>query len=381
MKKIVFLSVTILAVLSLSVANAQSTNMVNPIPTGASFLTIAPDARAGALGDAGVATAPDVNDNYWNPAKLAFIEGETHFSMSYIPWLRQFVSDVKVANASFAQKLNETSSIGASLRYFNFGNVDLYDDAQNPQGTYQPNEFAIDGSYAHRFGNNFSLGLSLRYIHSNLINGTYSGMEVRAANSVAADASFYYKQPTQQFGKDALFAFGVNISNIGSKISYADGGPQYFLPTNLRIGAANTWCIDELNQVTVALDLNKLLVPTPPLRDASGNIMQGSDDNRSVVSGIFGSFTDAPGGFKEEMQEISYSPAVEYWYNKQFALRAGYFYENPAKGNRQYLTVGAGFKYKTIGVDMAYLVANQQQSALANTLRVSLSLNLKSGKK
>lgn len=378
MKRIIFLSAAILSVLS--AARAQNANTVNAIPTGVPFLTIAPDARAGALGDAGAATAPDVNDNYWNPAKLAFIEGSSHFSMSYIPWLRQLVSDVKVANASFAQKLNETSSIGASLRYFNFGNVNLYDDAQNSLGTYQPNEFAIDGAYAHRFGNNFSLGLSLRYIHSNLINGTYGGVQAKAGNSVAADASFYYKQPTQQFGKDALFAFGVNISNIGSKISYSDGGAQYFLPTNLRIGAANTWFIDELNQVTIALDLNKLLVPTPPIRDANDNIIQGQDDNRSVVSGIFGSFTDAPGGFKEEMQEITYSPAVEYWYNKQFALRAGYFYENPAKGNRQYLTMGAGFKYKTIGVDLAYLVASQQQSALANTLRLSLSLNLTSNK-
>lgn len=242
MKKIAFLSISIniLWALPLSMACAQSVNTVTTVPTGVSFLTITPDARAGALGEAGVATTPDVNANYWNPAKLAFIEGETHFSMSYIPWLRQLVSDVKVVNMSFAQKLNETSSIGASLRYFNFGSVDLYDDTQNQQGTYQPNEFAVDGSYAHRFGNNFSLGLSLRYIHSNLINGTYSGAQTRAGNSIAADASFYYKQPTQQFGKDALFAFGVNISNLGSKISYSDGGPQYFLPTNLRIGAANT---------------------------------------------------------------------------------------------------------------------------------------------
>lgn len=379
MKKRFFLSISILSALALNVARAQS--QANPVQTGVAFLTIAPDARAGALGDAGVATTPDVNANYWNPAKLAFVDGTSHLSMSYIPWLRQLVSDVKVANMSFVYKLNESNAIGASVRYFNFGTVNLYDDAQNQQGTYQPNEYAVDGSYAHRFGDDFSLGLSLRYIHSNLISGTYSNVQSQAGSSVAADVSFYYKKPVRQFGKDALFAFGADVSNIGSKISYVSGGQQYFLPTNLRIGIANTWYIDDLNQITAVLDLNKLLVPTPPIRDANGNIIQGRDDNRSVVSGIFGSFTDAPGGFSEEMKEISYSPAVEYWYDKQFALRAGYFYQNPTKGNMQYLTMGAGFKYKTIGIDLAYLVATQQQSALANTLRLSLSLNLESAKK
>lgn len=377
MNKIAFLSINILLVLSLSVAYGQTTN---PIQTAVPFLTIAPDARAGALGDAGAATTPDVNANYWNPSKLAFLDDRTHFSMSYIPWLRQIVPDEKMVNTSFARKLNENSSIGASLRYFDFGNVYLYDDVGNPLGTYRPNEFAIDGSYARRFGDNFSIGLSVRYIHSNLISGAYSSGQAKAGNSLAADASFYYKQQVQQFGKDALFAIGADISNIGSKISYSNGGPQYFLPTNLRVGAANTWFFDEFNQLTLSLDLNKLLVPTPPIRDANGNIIKGRDDNVSVVSGIFGSFTDAPGGFKEEMQEITWSPAVEYWYNKQFAVRAGYFYENPAKGNRQYFTVGAGFNYKMMDIDFAYLIANQQQSALANTLRLSLSLDL-GGKK
>jgi hypothetical protein len=381
MKKRVFLSISILAALAVNIAYAQSGTQANPVQTAVEFLTIAPDARAGALGDAGVATTPDVNANYWNPAKLAFVDGTTHLSMSYIPWLRQLVSDVKVANMSFMYKLNETNAIGASLRYFNFGSINLYDDAQNQLGIYQPNEYAIDGSYAHRFGNDFSLGLSLRYIHSNLVSGTYSNIQSQAGNSVAADVSFYYKKPVRQFGNDALFSWGIDVSNIGAKISYVSGGPQYFLPTNLRVGVANTWYLDDLNQITAALDLNKLLVPTPPIRDAGGNIIQGRDDNRSVVSGIFGSFTDAPGGFSEEMKEISYSPAVEYWYNKQFALRIGYFYQSPVKGNMQYLTMGTGFKYKSIGVDLAYMVSTQQQSALANTLRLSLGLDLESHKK
>ena len=245
---------------------------------------------------------------------------------------------------------------------------------QSAQGTYQPNEFSIDGSFARKFGDSFSLGLTLRYIHSSLSNGAFvEGQTIKAANAVAADVSLYYKTKGQQFGKDALFAFGANISNIGSKVGYTDGGQKYFLPTNLRIGAANTWDLDEYNQVTVALDLNKLLVPTPPIRDAStGAIISGKDDNRTVVSGIFGSFSDAPGGFSEELKEISYSPAVEYWYNKQFALRAGYFYESPDKGNRQYLTLGAGLKYDSLVFDFSYLIANQDKSPLANTLRFSL---------
>ncbi|EHQ28107.1 type IX secretion system outer membrane channel protein PorV [Mucilaginibacter paludis] len=356
-------------------AGGTNTNgsSANAIPTAVPFLTVSPDSRSGALGDAGVALSPDVNANYWNPSKLAFIEDKTSLSLSYSPWLRHLLPDVNLAYLSFAKKIDDRNAFGASLRYFNLGTIELFDQYQSAQGTYQPNEFSIDGSYARKFGTNFSLGLTLRYIHSSLSNGAFvEGQQIKAANGVATDVSLYYTSKGQQFGRDATFAFGTNISNIGTKIGYTDGGQKYSLPTNLKIGAANTWFLDEYNQVTLALDLNKLLVPTPPIRDANGNIISGKDDNRSVVSGIFGSFSDAPGGFSEELKEISYSTGLEYWYNKQFALRAGYFYENPDKGNRQYLTLGAGLKYNDIDIDFSYLISDQQQSPLANTLRFSL---------
>ncbi|MBE9662299.1 type IX secretion system outer membrane channel protein PorV [Mucilaginibacter myungsuensis] len=348
----------------------------NPIITGVPFLSIAPDSRSGAMGDAGVALSTDVNANYWNPSKLAFIGEGTHFALSYSPWLRRLVPDVDLAYLSFAKKVDDRNTIGASLRYFNLGSIQLVDANQNDQGTYRPTELSLDVTLARQFGENFSLGLTGRFIHSNLSNGAFTaGQQTRAANAVAADASMYYRNPTQQFGKDAIFAFGVNISNIGTKISYSDNGVKYFLPTNLRIGAANTWMIDEYNEFTLAFDINKLLVPTPPLRDNTGAIISGKSDDRSVVSGIFGSFSDAPGGFGEEMREITYSPGLEYWYNKQFALRAGYFYENPNKGARQYLTLGAGFKYDIFNIDFSYLAASQQRSPLSNTLRFSLLVN------
>lgn len=218
-------------------ANGSSTNAIT---TAVPFLTISPDARSGAMGEAGVAISPDVNAVYWNPAKLVYLETNTNLSLSYSPWLRNIVPDVNLSFASFAKKIDERSSIGASLRYFNLGTIELFDDHQNAQGTYKPNEFSIDGSYARKFGDNFSLALTGRFIHSDLTNGSIvNGQQTKAANGVAADVSVYMKNPTQQFGKDALFAFGVDISNIGSKLSYSDNGPQFFLPTNLKIGAAN----------------------------------------------------------------------------------------------------------------------------------------------
>lgn len=348
----------------------------NAITTAVPFLLISPDARSGALGEAGVALSTDANATFWNPSKLAFVEQNNGLSVSYSPWLKNLVSDVNLGYLSYFHQLDERNTLGASIRYFSLGSIELVDENQASLGTYNPNEFSIDATFARKFGDNFSLGTSLRFIHSNLLNGgSFSGQQTRAGNAVAADVSMTYRNQTQQFGKDALFAFGANISNIGTKISYSDGGPKYFLPTNLKIGAANTWFLDDFNELTLTLDLNKLLVPTPPIRDGEGNIISGKDDDRTVVSGIFGSFSDAPGGFSEEMKEINLGGGMEYWYNKQFALRLGYFYENPDKGNRKYLTLGAGFRYKFANIDFAYLVANQQSSPLANTLRFSLLFN------
>ncbi|MBW4890238.1 type IX secretion system outer membrane channel protein PorV [Mucilaginibacter sp. HMF5004] len=358
-------------------SNGSSTNAIT---TAVPFLTISPNARSGGMGDAGVALAPEVNDSYWNPSKLAFLEEPTSLSLSYSPWLRNLIPDINLAYLSFAKRTDERTTIGASLRYFNLGTIELFDANQNPQGTYQPNEFSIDATLARKFGNDFSLGITARYIYSGLTNGiSVNSQQTNSASAVAADVSLFYRKPVQQFGNDALFAFGTNISNIGTKISYVEGGKKYFLPTNLKLGVANTMFLDSENQLTLTLDINKLLVPTPPIRDSNGNILSGSDDNKSIVSGIFGSFTDAPGGLGEELKEISYAAGAEYMYAKLFALRAGYFYENPDKGNRQYFSLGAGFKYSDFSLDFSYLVASQKSSPLANTLRFTLGYNF--GKK
>ncbi|MDN5284759.1 MAG: hypothetical protein JWR38_1033 [Mucilaginibacter sp.] len=347
---------------------AQSTNgsNTNAIPVQVPFLNISPDSRSGAMGDAGVAISPDVNANFWNPSKLAFLESNDALSLSYSPWLRHLVPDISLSYLSYAHKLSDRNTLGASLRYFNYGSIPLTDISANDLGTYTPNEFSLDATFARKFGENLSLGLTMRYIRSNFSNIAFSqgsSQTDKAGNAAAVDVSLYYKKP---YGSDNLFAFGVNVSNIGTKISYSDVGPSYFLPANLKIGAANTWNFDETSQLTVTLDLNKLLVPTN--RDSSGVI-----SDVSVPSGIFRSFTDAPGGFKEELKEITLSPGAEYWYNQQFAVRAGYFYEAQSKGGRRYLTLGVGMKYDIFNFDFSYLAASQQNSALANTLRFSLS--------
>jgi hypothetical protein len=356
--------------------NGSSSNS-GAIITGVPFLNITPDSRSGAMGDAGVAISPDVNANFWNPSKLAFLDNNNSLATSYNPWLRHLVPDVSLSYVSYAHKIDDRNAIGASMRYFNLGSIELVDANQTNLGTYTPNEFSIDGSFARKFGKEFSLGLTMRYIHSSLYNGTFSaGQSVSAVNDVAADVSAFYQHPGEEFGKPSLFALGVDISNIGPKISYTSGGQNYYLPTNLKIGAANTLNVDEYSQLTFTLDINKLLVPTTKY-DASGNVTSG---DKSVPAAIFGSFGDAPGGFSEELKEISYSPGIEYWYNKQFALRAGYFYENPNKGDRQYITFGAGLKYDIFNLDFAYLAASQQKSPLANTLRFSVLINFESGK-
>ena len=356
--------------------NTQSDGKLsNTIQTAAPFLLIAPDARSGAMGDVGVAISPDANAMHWNPAKLAFMENPTGFSVSYTPWLRNLVPDIDLGYLSFYHRLDERNTLGGSLRYFSYGSIQLTDNSQNDIGVYSPNEFSIDGTFARKFGENFSLGTAIRYIRSSLSNGQFNGQEIRPASALAADVSAYFKKATVLLGKDAEVALGVNISNIGTKINYSDAAEKSFLPTNMKLGGATTFNIDELNKFTVALDFNKLLVPTSPILDENGKIIDGKDPNRSVPSGIFGSFSDAPGGFSEELREISYSLGTEYWYNKQFAVRAGYFYENPTKGDRQYVTVGAGLRYNVFDLDFAYLLANQQKSPLAQTLRFSLMFN------
>jgi hypothetical protein len=363
----------ILALPALAAGQTTSGGGTNSIPTAVPFLNISPDSRSGAMGDAGVAISPDVNANFWNPAKLAFLENNNEVSLSYSPWLRHLVPDVSLAYLSYAHKIDDRNTFGASLRYFNLGSIQLIDDNQNDQGVYKPSEFALDASFARKFGTNLSLGLTMRYIYSNFSNGAFvsgAGQSSKAGNAISAGVSLYYTKP---YGDNSLFAFGAHISNIGSKISYSSTGPSYFLPANLKLGVANTWSLDELSKFTVAFDINKLLVPTPPIRDNNGNIVKGKNDDVSVPAGIFGSFADAPGGFGEELKEISFSPGVEYTYNNLLAIRAGYFYENPNKGGRHYATAGVGLKYNIFQFDFSYLMASQQNSPLANTIRFTLS--------
>jgi len=388
--KLVFLSTIFFPTLVMSQTIGTNTNGSNTtaIPTAVPFLNITPDSRSGAMGDAGVAISPDVNANYWNPAKLVYLQEDDNVALSYSPWLRQLVPDISLSYLSYAHKLDDRNTIGASLRYFNYGTIQFRDASQNDLGTYSPNEFSLNASFARKFGEEFSLALTAGFIHSNLSNAFFSsgtGAQEKAGNSISAGVSLFYTKQTQEFGTDATFSFGTNISNIGSKISYSATGPKYFLPANLRIGAANTFNLDDYNQVTFTVDLNKLLVPTPPIVDDNGNIIKGKSDDVSVPSGIFQSFTDAPNGFSEELQEITVSAGMEYWYNQLFALRAGYFYENPNKGNAHYLTLGVGFKYEEFNFDFSYLAASQQNSPLANTLRFTLIANFggnkNSGKK
>jgi len=348
----------------------------NTIITAVPFLLITPDARAGGMGNAGVAVHPDANAMSINPAKLAFLEKPYGFSASYSPWLKSLVPDINLGYLSGYYMLDATNTIGASLRYFSLGEIQFVDVNQQDLGIYSPNEFAFDFTYAKRFGDSFSLGTSLRYIHSNLSSGqTVGGQQTNAGNAFAVDISAYYKTNSVLFGTDAILSAGANFSNIGTKIGYSDATQKDFLPTNMKIGGSTTFLIDDFSLFTFALDLNKLLVPTQPRYDASGKIISGKDPNRSVPSGIFGSFSDAPGGFSEELKEVNIAAGLEYWYNQQFAFRAGYFYEHPMKGNQRYFTLGAGLKYNVFNIDFSYLLANPQKSPLANTLRFGLLFN------
>jgi hypothetical protein len=351
---------------------SESNNIVTAVP----FLLITPDARAGAMGDAGVAVPGDVNSASINPAKLAFLDKPYGFAVSYSPWLKNLVPDINLAYVSGFYKLDDRNTIGASLRYFSLGQIQLTDINQQDLGISNPNELAFDLTFARNFGKEFSLGSSLRYIYSNLASGQFSSTgQVRGGSALGIDIAGLYKTSTTMFGKSAVLSAGANISNIGTKMSYSDGGENYFLPTNFKVGGASTISIDDFNTFTFALDFNKLLVPTQPIYDSNNNIISGKDPNRSVPAGIFGSFTDAPGGFSEEIKEVGISTGFEYWYNQQFAIRGGYNYQSPQKGDSRYFTLGAGLKYNVFNIDFAYLIANAQSSPLANTLRFSLLFN------
>lgn len=348
----------------------------NAITTAVPFLLISPDARHAALGDAGVASSPDANSAWWNPGKLSFIEYSHGATLSVTPWLNKIVNDMYISYLGGFYRIDREQAVALGIKYFDLGDISFRDPNNNPLGDFNPREFSFEATYSRMLTENFSIGGTAKYIYSNL-TGAFSGLDAKPGHSVAADIGVYYTKPIERSAKNATLSFGASLSNIGAKISYTNADNSDFLPTNLRFGTAYTVEPNPYNKFTFLLDLNKLLVPTPPVRDEPGNIVRGKDPDRSLLSGMFGSFADAPGGASEELKEIMISTGIEYWYNDTFAARLGYFNENSLKGNRKYLTVGTGFRRKTFGIDVAYLVpTNKREHPLAETLRFSFLLQI-----
>ena len=348
----------------------------NPITVAVPFVSFAPDSRSSALGDVGAASSPDAYSIHWNAAKLAFIENDMGFSFSYSPWLGNIVDDMSVNYLTFFKKINQQETIGASMRYFDLGELFLTDIQGVPQGVENPKELAIDAAYSRQLSQNLSVGVTGRFIWSNLTGQLNDASGAENGTSVAVDLGIYYERPFMLSGKNSEMAFGLSLSNIGSKLSYSTEENEDFIPGNMRLGTSFTTNLDAFNSISVLVDANKLLVPTPPELDASGAIVSGQDPDRSLLSGTFGSFGDAPRGFKEEIQEIMYSIGVEYWYKDVFAVRTGYFSEHRNKGNRKYFTAGVGFRYQVFGVDFSYLIPQDQNHPLADTLRLSFIFNI-----
>ena len=371
------LAVVLLVGIQIQHVNAQekaSTTGANTITTGVPFLTIAPDSRSGAMGDAGVALSPDVNSQHWNPAKYAFVTSDMGVALSYTPWLRQLVNDINLAYLAGFKRLDDQQTLSASLRYFTLGDITFMTDQGEFNGTQSPNEFAVDLGYTRLLSEKFSGAVAIRYIRSDLTGGQMVGpTETHAGSTFATDVAFYYQNELRNNRKNSTIAAGINLSNIGGKISYTDGETKDFIPANMKLGVAYTTEMDAYNTITIAFDANKLMVPTP--YTARKDIFEGAGSSKSTVAGIFSSFTDAPGGMSEELKEITFSLGAEYWYNKQFALRAGYFYEDQSKGNRKFFTAGAGLKMNVFALDFSYLLPVAQNNPLANTLRFTLSFD------
>jgi len=379
MKKVI-LKLTALAMLigTTISANAQDANRINVVTTAVPFLRISPDARSGGMGDVGIATIPDASSIFWNLSKIPFAQSKSAIALTYTPWLKGLdLNDVYLVSAAGYDQLDDIQAISASVRYFSLGNIQFTDNLGNDLQTYRPREFAIDAGYSRKLSESLGLGISLRYINSNLASGqSASGSTYKTGTSVAGDLSLF--NDGSEGGTVSGLNWGIAISNLGSKISYTnDASERDFIPANLGLGAAYVDVIDETSKVTFGLDINKLLVPTPPLLGDSAGLVAYHE--KGVVSSWFSSFGDAPGGFSEELKEFQISVGGEYTYNDQFSLRAGYFYENPQKGDRQYFTVGAGLNYNLFGLNFSYLIPSGNgvnRNPLSNTLRFSILFNL-----
>lgn len=375
------------------ITGADLSSELNAVSTMVPFLTISPDSRSASMGDVGVALFnPDANSATWNNANLTFAENKTGFSLSYAPWLRQLVNDVGFSYLSGYSKISKNSAVSGSFRYFSLGNINFTDFDGNPTGSFNPNEFALDIGYATKFSEKFAMGVNLRYIYSNLVgSGVRNGIDYTAGTSVAGDISMIYRDEIRAGGKRHRFNVGLNLQNIGAKMTYSSEEKRDFIPTNLKFGVGYKYEVDDHNELFIYVDVNKLLVPTPPFvikkyNSSADSIdpntnqiaLIGMNKNVNPVQGMVQSFYDAPGGVSEEIREWTPSVGFEYVYEKMFALRGGAFYEARTKGGRQYLTLGMGLKFESLTLDAAYLVPFANRHPLQNQMRFSLLFDMSS---
>ena len=376
MKKIsvkIFFVCILIAQNTFAQINPSGLNGSNTVFTAIPFLRINPDVRTGGMGEVGIATDPDAGSMFHNASKLAFANSNVSVAATYSPWLRTSFDDIFIANVSGYKKIGDLQTIGLSLRYFSLNKVQF--TTLSGVDTFKPNEFAIDLAYSRRLSDNFGAGVTLKYVRSDLARGQVVGSSnvIKAAQAIAADVSAYYTKNLLIGGRNSRLSLGTAITNIGNKVSYVKSQQPDFIPINLGLGSNLTIAIDDYNKVSFAFDINKLMVPTPDTTDLASSFI-----DKPLLSGMFGSFGDAPGGFKEEMQELMYSVGAEYWYNNQFAVRLGHFNENKYKGNRKYVTVGAGANFGIFRFNAAYIFPHvKQRNPLDNTWKVSVGIDIK----
>ncbi len=369
------LTVTIFLFLGFVPIVQAQVSRINVVTTAVPFLRISPDARAAGMGELALATSPDANSSFWNLGKVPFNENKGGISISYAPWLKEILNDVYLTSVAGFYRVNEQEAISGSLRYFNLGSIQFTDALGQDLNTFRPREFGLDAAYSRKLSDKSGIGVGLKYIYSNLASGNYFGNTYKAASAVAGDIHYFYNGHNDQ---DQGWAFGAALSNLGSKIAYTNNANQKdYIPANLGLGTTYTRAYNSANKITFGIDLNKLLVPTPP-GEPFTQAQLNDYRNKTVVGSWFSSFGDAPNGFSEELKEFQVSTGAEYMYNNQFALRTGYFYENKLKGNRRYFTMGVGLKYSSFGLDFSYLFptgSGVDRNPLSNTLRFSLHFN------
>jgi hypothetical protein len=379
MKKI---TIVLLGIL-FAIPTIKAQDEPNPITTAAPFLLIVPDARAGGMGDVGVATTPDANSQHHNPSQYAFLNSQFSLGVNYTPWMRELVNDVFLGGVSFGNRINDRSAWAASMKYFTLGEIQLTDNAGNEIGKEKPNELSLDGTYALKLNETFALGVTMRYIRSDFALKV-DNSQLKTVNTFAVDISGYFQSEENNYGDfNGRFRGGFNLSNLGPKVSYTEGGRENFIPTNLKLGGGFDFILDDFNTISTTLEFTKLLVPTPPIYGDHDNdpttpdqIIEGKDDNVEFFKGVFQSFGDAPGGGSEELKEFTWAIGAEYMYDNAFALRIGYFNESDFKGGRKYFTLGTGFKFKSTNLDISYLFnSSDVNNPLENTLRFSLAFD------